>query len=193
VTSGTEGQSESTAAPSQEEAASAAPARPPAPSPGVRIYRSSGDDRAPLLPSPLANETHLDAGLEHGVEYCYTLRTALTGTPAVEGTDSTQVCATFLDRQPPPAPDGLSALRRDAAVELAWSPRSEDAERPATQRVYRSQAGASPELVAELDGEATRWTDPEPPTGVVLEYALTAADAVGNESPPSEPARLIPR
>jgi hypothetical protein len=192
ATSDTEGQSDSTAATSQE-AAAAAPARPPAPSPGIRIYRSSGDDRVPLLPSPLATETHLDAGLEHGFEYCYTLRTALTGAPAVEGTDSAEVCATFLDQQPPPAPEGLSALRRDAAVELAWSPLGEDAERPATLRVSRSQGGGSPEVVAELDGEATRWTDPEPPAGVVLEYALTAADAVGNESPPSEPARLIPR
>jgi hypothetical protein len=177
--------------------AAAAPAAPPpevAPSAGVRIYRRTAEVESltPLLASPLATEAYLDAGLAHGVEYCYTLRTVLSGTPTVEGSDSVEVCSRFEDRVPPPAPEGLSALRRDGAIVLAWSPLRDAAERPARLSVYRSLDAGPLERVAELEPDATRWTDASPPTDVVVEYALTASDACGNESPPSRRSRLIP-
>jgi hypothetical protein len=176
-------------------AAAIAPAPAPAPSTGVRLYRrtAEGEYLDPLLASPLATEAYLDPGVEHGVEYCYRLRTVLRGVPLVEGEGSAEVCATFLDRQPPAAPTGLSLLRRDAAVELAWSPLPDAAERPASLRVYRALDDGALEPLAELPGDATRWTDPDSPADRVVEYALTASDAVGNESPPSPRARSIPR
>jgi hypothetical protein len=50
----------------------------------------------------------------------------------------------------------------------------------------------APELVAELEPGVNRWSDTEAPRDAVLEYTLTATDAVGNESEPSRHARLIP-
>lgn len=167
----------------------------PAPSPGVRLYRRTADGEygEPLVASALANETYLDTAVEHGQELCYRLRTLLRGQPLVEGGDSAEVCATFLDVQPPAPPTGLSVLRLDDAVELAWSPLPDGAEIPAALHVYRSTGGGPLERIAALEGDATRWTDPDVPDDVVVEYALTATDGHDNESAPSQRARLIPR
>jgi len=165
--------------------------QPTPPSPGIVLFRRVADGPFErLTPAPVAG-TFLDSAVESGEQYCYRARTVLSGQPPVEGLDSGEICLGFRDTEAPAAPRGLTLLRRDGAVELTWTPSSEND--LASYRVYRAPAGRrAPRPIAELAAGETRYRDEAPPPGVVLVYTLTAVDEAGNESPPTSEARVRP-
>jgi fibronectin type 3 domain-containing protein len=113
------------------------------------------------------------------------VRTVLSADPLIESRDSEEVCVDFKDVFPPAAPTGVAVLTREAALEISWSPASE--EDLALYRVYRASKGAIPEPVAELPATETTVTDKAAPRNSVLFYTVTAVDKAGNESAPSKP------
>ena len=92
---------------------------------------------------------------------------------------------------PPAAPSGIAALLIDAEVEVSWSPSPEPD--LAGYRVYRAPRGSEPLRVGEVPHGETVFREPAPKSDTVVLYMVTAVDEVGNESPPSPPARVQPR
>ena len=99
---------------------------------------------------------------------------------------SNEVCLEVRDVEAPAAPTGVTALARDGAVEVSWSPASE--RDLAGYRVYRAAPGAAPERVAEVGAGEGTYRDTAVAAGATHVYTVTAVDAAGNESPASVPA-----
>lgn len=175
-----------TASPSPSETPIASPTPTPAPAPtpptaGTFVYRRPADGAYgdPLTRDPLTADTYEDTTAELDQRVCYELRTAISTSPRVESAPSGEVCLVRRDIVPPAAPRGLTALEREGAIELEWSP-APDADVVA-YRVYRTAAGAR-ERVAET--AETRYRDEALPAGVeVFVYQVAAVDRAGNEGP----------
>ena len=85
---------------------------------------------------------------------------------------------------PPGPPAGLAALPRPGAIELLWSPSTE--EDLAQYRVYRSEDGGEAKRLAEVAFTTATWLDETVQAGRIYTYTLTAVDEAGNESARSE-------
>jgi Fibronectin type III domain len=183
------------AAPTGAPTPQAAPTAPPTPKPPVRgfwIYRRAkeGVFVAPLNAQPLTTQEFQDASAPLGQEWCYVVRYVAATDPVIESADSNERCLAVRDVAPPAAPTGIAVLMRDGVLELSWSisPESD----LAGYRVYRAREGQTPVRLAELTPAETVFHDHELQPGVAYVYTVTAFDAAGNESPPSEPAPVRP-
>jgi acid phosphatase type 7 len=87
------------------------------------------------------------------------------------------------DTTPPAAPTGLSATSGDRTVALDWSNNPEAD--LAGYRVYRRNADGSWPASPVATPSASQWSDGGRTNGTTYTYRVTAADAAGNESPPS--------
>lgn len=170
--------------PSPTETPTASPTPTPSPTPptaGTFVYRRPADGTYgdPLTGDPLTADSYEDTTAELDQRVCYELRTAVSTSPRVESAPSGEVCLVRRDIVPPAAPRGLTALEREGAIELEWSP-APDADVVA-YRVYRT-AGGNRERVGEVSG--TRYRDEALPAGVeVFVYQVAAVDRAGNEGP----------
>jgi len=164
------------------------PTPPPPPSSGYWIYRreSAGAYGAPLVRAPLQVAAFDDQTAAPGQKVCYVVRLVAATEPVIESDSSNEVCLEIRDVEAPAAPTGVTALARDGAVEVSWSPSSE--RDLAGYRVYRAAAGAAPERVAEVGAGESTYRDTAVAAGETRAYTVTAVDAAGNESPPSAPA-----
>ena len=176
------------AAPAPSPSPSAAPTPPPPPSSGYWIYRRDpgGAYGAPLVRAPLQVARHGDETVARGQSVCYVARLVAATDPVIESGSSNEVCLTVKDVEAPAAPTGVTALARDGAVEVSWSPSSE--RDLASYRVYRAAPSGSRERVAEVGAGESTFRDTAAGAGVTYVYTVTAVDAAGNESPPSAPA-----
>lgn len=82
--------------------------------------------------------------------------------------------ATRVDRFPPGAPSGVTALAGIASVELAWD--AATAEDLAFYRVYRNG------VLTAGDVATAAYSDKTAQRGVTYRYAVSAVDSSGNES-----------
>jgi hypothetical protein len=164
------------------------PTPPPPPTSGYWIYRrdASGTYGAPLVRAPLQVAAWDDETVAPAQKVCYVARLVAATEPVIESDSSNEVCLEVRDVEAPAAPTGVTALARDGAVEVSWSPSSE--RDLARYRVYRGAAGGAPARVAELGAGESTYRDTAVAAGETHVYTVTAVDAAGNESPPSAPA-----
>lgn len=123
---------------------------------------------------------YLDATASFGQTYTYQVRSA--GSPL-----SQPVEITPRDIFAPPAPAGLSAVEASGSVQLSWNP--VEAADLAAYQVYRAE-GDGPFVRTGGRLTAPSYNDRDLRPGVRWRYQVTAIDAAGNESQPSEIAAI---
>jgi len=176
----------------------ASPAPSPSPTPpttGFWIYRRAKDGvaRRPLVAQLTQGSTYLDAAVQPGEEWCYSVRFVAQASPPVESAASNEACVGIRDIAAPAAPAGLALVREAQAVEISWTPSTEAD--LAGYRVYRAVEPveeAEAGLIAELPRQTTVFRDDTLQPGLVHTYFVVAVDAAGNESPRSEILRVRP-
>ncbi len=137
----------------------------------------------------------LDNTAHFGDTYSYTaqrLRTVQLGTHTItlESPISAPVTLALHDIFPPAIPTGLVAIpnRQPPSIDLSWQPNSEPD--LAGYLVYRHgvSSGASFARLTPGPIPATDFRDTTAVAGQRYSYSVTAIDASGNESKPSQPA-----
>jgi hypothetical protein len=154
---------------------------------GFLVYRRVGSAEydAPLDGGPLERRSFKDTTAPPGAAACYVVRAASSIEPLVESAPSNEACVEVRDVAAPATPAGLAALPRPGGIEVLWGPSSEAD--LASYRVYRTAPGGAAERLAELAPNRTSWLDETAARGVAYRYAVSAVDAAGNESAPSDP------
>jgi hypothetical protein len=140
------------------------------------VFRAVGDGAlAPLTPTPIADTTFVDKGLENDTAYRYALQAVRVG-PAGEakGPVSTAVAATPVDTTPPSAPTRLIAISAEGSVRLAWNASPE--EDVVVYAVYRAEGAGAFLRIATTQRIATVYTDRDVLSGRTYRYAVTALD-----------------
>ncbi|MCR2824566.1 malectin domain-containing carbohydrate-binding protein [Microbacterium sp. zg.Y909] len=167
---------------------------------GYNLYRSTQPGVALTAAnkrnvSPITGSEYLDI-VDADTTYYYVM-TAVdqAGNESVASGETSGVFVSAPDEEAPSAPTGLTAVNGDAEVTLTWTaPAATDL---AGYRVYRSlESGAFlGDVVASGDQlvVATTWLDADADNGTTYFYQVTAVDASGNESSPSNEAYETPR
>jgi hypothetical protein len=182
------------AAPASE--ATPAPDASPSPPPrasGFNAYRRTepGSYGAPLNAEPLLEAAYLDAAAPLLAQVCYQVRTVVSDDPLIESEATPEACVRVEDKKAPAAPTGVATLPVGDGIEVSWSPSSETD--LVLYRVYRKARGAAAVPVAEVKAPDTSAVDGEAELGQRFQYYVTAIDAAGNESPPSDAAEGVRR
>ncbi|MCP4662251.1 MAG: hypothetical protein GY856_43165, partial [bacterium] len=133
---------------------------------------------------PIIGESHEDAGLPNA-EYVY--RVSAVNAHGFEGPLSGEVRATVGDVSPPGTPRDLAAATAGADVSLTWTPGA--APDLAGYIVYKLGDEGWERKNAQLLVEAG-FSDPGLRNGS-HHYRVSAEDASGNESPPSDPVEAL--
>jgi hypothetical protein len=126
----------------------------------------------------------VDERIEWGAKRCYVVRSVETlEKMSLESEASPETCVTLIDTFPPAAPDGLTIVASEGAMNLIWNPNHES-----------DLAGYVLWRAVPPEGDLKRLT-PEPikettykdsvPAGARVAYALQAVDKAGNASPMS--------
>jgi chitodextrinase len=137
-----------------------------------------GDDARVLR---TAETSTVDGNLKPGTRYCYAVRAV--DSAGRNSAPCASVCTRTLDTSPPTSPAGVTASARPGnAVELSWTPSTDDVG-VKTYEVFRAEA-----LVASSGGTSAREEHLTP--GKEYCWKVTALDAAGNRSTPSDPACL---
>ncbi len=151
---------------------------------GYNVYRIEKSGKSERLnAAPVAGPTFADKTFLFGREYRYVVRASTTSVaPFLESDDSPGADVLAKDIFPPAPPAGLSAAAGPDFITLIW-----DANREkdlAGYRVWRKAEGGGSfvPLTKDLFLENT-YTDRAVVKGRRYEYAITAVDALGNESP----------
>lgn len=159
---------------------------------GYNIYRSAGDeDSRRVNAARITETTYEDRDVEFGSTYRYLVR-AVTGeaAPFGESADSKPVEVEATDTFAPSAPKGLIAIAGEDFISLSWD-RSRERDL-ASYRVWRRPAGAGEyELLTPEGIKDASYTDTRAREQVRYEYAVTALDQEGNESPRSESVTAV--
>lgn len=151
-----------------------------APVDAYRVYRSGqliGDE-------PIVSASIEDTGFQIGVAYEYRvvpLRQTLSGW--VEGIAGDPLALTALDRTPPAPPAGLSVTPAGNGVFVTWETSSETD--VFYYRVFRRESPVGAFHALESEARTTSaFFDPDYRSG--YQYAVSAIDEAGNQSPRSE-------
>jgi len=159
---------------------------------GYNIYRSAGDeDSRRVNAARITETTYEDRDVEFGSTYRYLVR-AVTGeaAPFGESADSKPVEVEATDTFAPSAPKDLIAIAGEDFISLSWD-RSRERDL-ASYRVWRRPAGAGEyELLTPEGIKDANYTDTRAREQVRYEYAVTALDQEGNESPRSESVTAV--
>ncbi len=159
---------------------------------GYVVWRAEGDG-APrrLTEAPLAEPRYEDADFAFGRTYRYIVRAVAAAAEAAESDDSPPLEIKPRDVFPPAVPAGLTASAGGTVMTLLW-----DAGREADlsgYRVWRRVEGGEWAALTAQAVAGTAYTDASASPGLRYEYAVSAVDAAGNESPRSAPAAAILR
>lgn len=156
------------------------------------VYRSLPDSPWPQEPingEPVEGPEYLDATVETGLRYLYTVRPVLASDrPFREGEPSSTAELVAVDRFPPDTPSGLVAVQEGTAVRLFWSPNGE--RDLAGYRVERSNDGDVWARVGVVDSPS--FLDTEVTGMREVSYRVSAFDRSQppNSSDPSPPSRI---
>ena len=157
--------------------------RPAARAEDYRVERAMADSIQFSALARVAGTEFLDRSIEWGTPYRYRLRPYRSSEAgSVEGPVSEAREVLPVDRFAPAQPQGLRAVRAAASVELSWLPNREDD--LAGYRVLRDGATLSGLLASASYSDASAVAD------TAYEYAVTAVDRNGNESPGSALAQV---
>jgi hypothetical protein len=153
---------------------------------GYNVYRNTPSGTPVRLNmSPVAAPYFMDRDFEFGARYFYHVA-ALSGAapPYVESDDSEALEITPVDIFPPAPPAGLESVTAPGLITLIWE-RSPETD-IAGYRVWRKAAGESEfkALTPAVIPENT-FTDGAVEKGLRYDYAVSAVDRAGNESPRS--------
>jgi hypothetical protein len=143
-----------------------------------------GDVPIRLTARPLDQTTFDDKRMEWGAERCYVVRSVeVVDNLSVESEASPSTCVTLTDTFAPKAPEGLTVVASEGAMNLIWNPNPET-----------DLAGYLLWRAMPSDGTLTSIT-PTPvkestfrdivPAGAHVAYAVQAVDKAGNVSPMS--------
>jgi hypothetical protein len=151
------------------------------------VYRRGRGKSGPISREPLTVTSFTDTRITREAEYCYQIQTAIqSGVVRVEGPRSREICASSVDRTPPPAPGGIRLMYVEGAFSLSWFPvESGD---PAGYNIYRSvDRGPFVKVNTGLVA-GTGYRDSDLEVGMEYGYRVTAVDdsSGANESPFSE-------
>ena len=151
--------------------------------PTFNVYLPDG--ATPLNPAPLTVPEFERQGAVFGTEQCYVVRTVLmVGAVALESSPS-DVCTTPVDKFPPAAPKGLSAVAGTGVISLIWDANTE--QDLAGYLVLRGEAPGDtlqPLMPAPIRETTFRDTTAKP--GVRYVYAIVAVDGA---NPPNTSAQ----
>ena len=144
---------------------------------------SAGDERsAPVVAAPITTGTW-STPVVFGVERCFVVRRVIRwGAVSTESRAAGPVCATPVDKFPPPAPTGLDAVSSGGTdVTLLWD--AVTAADLAGYHVLRGEgAGEDMQQLTKEPVTALQWADTTTRAGVRYVYAVVAVDAAGNPS-----------
>src|SRR5512147_2512568 len=133
----------------------------------------------PIVSLPSTTTMFLYSGLTPSVEYCCTVRAvdAAGNESALSDPPACAVTASVADTTPPAAPTGLTDTSSQNKIHLSWVASAEAAGyKVCRDGVFISAVATASFLDVGLNA-STRYC-----------YTVTAIDAVGNESAPSDPA-----
>lgn len=178
----------------------AAPVSNPALSYVYRVFRQSqSGEKAPEaivgeVPVTGSQASFLDRNIAWEQSYSYRIAPTTRvrqsqGEPIeVEGDDSPQIAVLAHDVFPPAVPSGLQAVFSGVGqkpfIDLTWAPNLESD--LAGYYVYRHETGGQPARVNAELVKTPSFRDGGVESGHQYLYAVTAVDARGNESAPSE-------
>lgn len=132
---------------------------------------------------------HVIREFEFGESVTYVVQSvSREGNPLVLSLPSVALTVEPKDVFPPEAPAKLMAVAVEDAVQLIWDANSESD--LTGYGVYRRLTGGSFERIATLV-TVNRFLDETAPSGIPLQYAVTAFDNAENESPYSEVTDIV--
>jgi fibronectin type 3 domain-containing protein len=144
-------------------------------SPSYRVFRKLPTDKEGAQIGEPTEASFIDATAEYDKKYVYWV-VAVDG--GAKSPESERFEFTAIDTFPPAVPKGLAPIVGPTSIELAWESNTEPDLRG--YRVYRSVAGAAPEMLGEVASPA--FSDKKPVAGKKQSYMITAVDTHGNES-----------
>lgn len=150
---------------------------PDAPSEADRAYSPVGEAEMPAF---------MDATAVYGTRYQYIV-VGLSG-ETQQSFPSDPVSITPTDVFPPAVPAGIRVTASPRSIDLSWERNTEDDFQG--YNVRRSTAGGAFELVARML-PSPAYSDAAVESGKQYRYTITAVDASGNESAPSEPVTAV--
>jgi hypothetical protein len=159
---------------------------------GYLVYRASGDGLPHRLNSALLTKTSFeDLNFVFGEKYRYLVRASANPVPPfLESEDSEPLVMEARDTFPPQAPKDLTLIAGADFVSLSWSANRE--KDLAGYRIWRRVKGESDFVLLTPEAfQETAHFDRTAEKEVRYEYAVTAVDAFGNESPKSKTAEAL--
>ncbi len=151
-----------------------------------RIYRRAAKEAEPVLVGTAEKPEFVDAATQYGTQYEYWVEAfTKAGDAEAMSERSAPSGVTPEDHFPPAVPSGLTATAGTGAIQVSWTPNSEDDLRG--YYVYRSAAGGAFERIGDAL-PAPYYADRATQSGVTYRYSISAIDQKGNESARSEPA-----
>jgi len=161
---------------------------------GYNVYRTILSQpevsQNPINQSPLTTTQYQDRNFKFGERYTYVVRTVSLGTEAkpVESLNSNSIELAPVDIYPPSAPGQISPAPAPGRIALFWPANPEGD--LAGYLIYRSTDANLPKdrwtkLTPALYTKTT-FTDENVEAGKTYYYYVTAIDAAGNVSQPSE-------
>jgi len=153
------------------------------------VLRRSGADGNFAQVGETQQPEWLDRSAEFGKPYTYLVQriVKLGDDRTAQSELSDDVTITPQDVYPPAAPRALRVVAGPNSIELAWD-RNIDPDL-AGYRVYRSVGGGPWEKIADVS-QVPAYSDHQIETGKLYQYAITAVDQAGNESPRSGPVEV---
>ena len=154
---------------------------------GFNVYRSEGKDQPRRLNDKLIKEEKFsDKNFLLGKVYRYFVRaSAAESPPFMESGDSDVIEVQAKDMFAPAAPSGLTSIAAESYISLSWDSNTEAD--LAGYRVWRRMGGESEfELLTPQPIRGNAFIDAKAEKSKGYDYAVTALDKAGNESPRSE-------
>ena len=156
--------------------------------PLYRVHRRAPGEQAFTPAADTEHAEWIDPHTEYGKAYAYLIETIVKTASGEAHSDlSEPVGIVPVDTFPPRTPAGLTAVASTGSVELVWDRNIEPDF--AVYRVYRAAPGGDLRKVAET-GSTPSYSDHAVEAGKTYRYAVTAADAAGNESKPCDPVEI---
>ncbi len=154
---------------------------------GYNVYRAEGEALPQRLNFELIKGTaYEDRDFLFGHSYRYFLRASVSETsPFVESANSRVVEVEARDTFPPSAPSGLVSVAAETMISLTWDTNKE--RDLAGYRVWRKAEGEKEFALLTLQPvQENAYNDTRVEKNKRYDYAITAQDKSGNESPKSE-------
>jgi hypothetical protein len=163
------------------------PAAPESAGDGVALsynVYAAGDVPLRLTTDAVGEKTFVDKRIEWGAERCYVVRSVEKfAKMSLESEASPETCVTLVDHFAPAAPEGLTIVASEGAMNLIWNPNHEpDLAGYVLWRAILPEGDLkkiTPDAIKE-----TTYKDTVP-AGARVAYAVQAVDKAGNVSPMS--------